>query len=79
MSYILSNCHKGGICRNLKNIINTMRYAEYYNLELIIFWPKYIKVMGKQVNENSINITHAKNVELESIINFKKKNIIIND
>ena len=75
MYYILADCSKGGICRNLKNIINAMRHADYYNYNLLIFWPKYIRVMDKEVN----NFIQTKNIDLNSIINFKNKNYIIID
>ena len=77
MSYILADCSKGGICRNLKNIINSMRMAEYYKCDLIIFWPKNIRVMNE--DKNGINFINIKNIELNKILSFKKKYIIIDN
>ena len=38
MKYLLCDCNKGGICRNIKNIIKYIRYVEYDKKKLIINW-----------------------------------------
>ncbi len=76
MKYVLCNCDKGGICRNIKNIITSLRYKDYYNLGLIIYWPKFIKVMGEEKSNNKKHI-HIKNIDFYDIFDKNSENYII--
>src|SRR3989344_3956713 len=64
---ILADCRKGGICRNLKNIINAMRLGDFYKLSLVIFWPDKIRVMNKQHN-STISFVYSDNIKFNDII-----------
>ena len=64
---ILVDCSKGGICRNLKNIVNGSRLAEYHKLHMVIYWPTILHVMQKQ-HGSAVKMINIDNIRFTDII-----------